>query len=78
MGLVPFAKKRVPAGYAGASGPRSAGRMPEQMSTPSIEGDSGPDATATIDAPPVDGGLRGHDTNYPRPGKVEPFGKSAV
>jgi len=52
--------------------------MPQSMSTPSLTKDSGPDATATIDAPPVDGGVRGHDTNYPRAGKVEPFGKSAI
>jgi len=40
--------------------------MPDKMSTPSIEKDSGPDASATFDAPPVDGGVKGHDTNYPR------------
>lgn len=69
MGLAPFRQKQTPADYSGASGPRSSGRMPDKMSTPSIEKDSGPDASATIDAPPVDGGVKGHDTNYPRKAK---------
>jgi hypothetical protein len=40
--------------------------MPERMGAKSLTNDSGPDARKTIPAPPVDGGVRGHDTNYPR------------
>jgi len=66
MALVPRGSTKNPAGYAGASSPSSKGRMPQQHTAPSLEKDSGPDAKAHFPAPPVDGGLRGHDTNYPR------------
>ena len=66
MALVPFGSTKKSAGYSGASSPSSASRMPKQHNTPSLEKDSGPDASATMPAPEVDGGVRGHDTNYPR------------
>jgi hypothetical protein len=69
MALVPFGGRSDPASYAGASGPDSKSRMPKKMNTPSLARDSGPDASITMPAPPVDGGLRGHDTNYPRKAK---------
>ena len=78
MSIVPFKRNATPASYSGASGPRSSGRMPANMSTPSIEKDSGPDATATIDAPSVDGNVVVHDRNYPRKSKVQPFGQVKI
>ena len=66
MALVPFSKASNPASYSGASSPKSKGRMPTRMDAPAILNDSGPDASATTPAPPVDGAVRGHDTNYPR------------
>jgi hypothetical protein len=70
MGLVPFGSTKKPAEYSGASSPRSPGRMPKNMTTPSIENDSGPPDTI-MPAPEVDGMLRGHDRNYPRKSKLK-------
>ncbi len=71
MGLVPFKSRTTPAGYNGASGPASKGRMPKRMTTPSIQVDSAPDPTKTYPAPPVDGAAVKHDTNYPRQPKEQ-------
>jgi hypothetical protein len=66
MANVPFKKTTTPAPYSGASSPSSKGRMPTNMTTAPKKVDSGPDARRTFPAPPVDGAVRGHDTNYPR------------
>jgi hypothetical protein len=69
MALVPFGSTKKPAGYHGASGPGSPGRMPTNVDTAALENDSAPNPSITTPAPPVDGSLRGHDTNYPDPPK---------
>lgn len=71
MGLVPFSKNTKPSGYHGASSPESKGRMPKNQSTAPEANHSGPDASKTTPAPPVDGLTRGHDTNYPRKAKLK-------
>ena len=66
MALVPFGSTKKPSGYHGASGPRSAGRMPENSSDAPLK-QQNPSASTMFEskpAPEVDGALRGHDTNY--------------
>lgn len=72
MAPVPFSKNKP--------GPKPnvpvEGRMPDRMTTPAQE-----DQTATavgskpMPAPPVDGSLITHDTNYPRPAPKNPHKK---
>ncbi len=73
MGIVPFTRNQKPSGYHGASGPGSPGRMPENMDTAPLEQQESSASTKfeSKPAPPVDGALRGHDTNYPREAKED-------
>jgi len=71
MGLIPFKRSAKSAGYAAASSPRSKGRMPDRHSSGTASNTTEGDTRTTTPAPPVDGGLRGHDTNYPRKGALK-------
>jgi hypothetical protein len=71
MGLVPFTSNKTPASYGAPSSPKSEGRMPTNMTEAALVNDSGPDPTKTMPAPPVDGALSRHDTNYPRSPKIK-------
>ncbi len=67
MGLVPFIKKHLKtARYQGDSGPSSTGRFPQKIEAGVSKRAPGDAGRSNLPAPPVDGGLRGHDTNYPR------------
>ncbi len=66
--IVPFKGRTKPASYTGASSPNSEGRMPKRMTEAPLkeQGESASTWFENKPAPPVDGSIRGHDTNYPR------------
>ena len=69
MALVPFGKPKV-AGY----NDKRVNRMPKRDRTASVSPQGAKRQTVgsnPVSAPPVDGALRGHDTNYPRPSSRE-------
>jgi hypothetical protein len=64
--LTPFGKPRKAAGYTGASGPSSPGRMPKKNAS---KGGSKPTPNAeTLGVDEVDGSVQGHDYGDDRVG----------